>query len=45
MEEALRAAAMKVIISNRSNFDAKTMVKAFKTFRKEAVAALKTVIK
>lgn len=45
LEEALRAAAMKVIISNRSNFDAKTMVKAFKTFRKEAVAALKTVIK
>ena len=45
LEEALRAAAMKVIISNRSNFDAKTMVKAFKTFRKEALAALKTVIK
>ena len=43
LEEAIRPAAMKIIIANRSHFDAKTMAKAFKTFKKEAAAALKNL--
>ena len=44
LEEALRPATMKFIITLRSRFDAKTLVKAMKAYRKDVVAVAKSVI-
>ena len=44
LEEALRPATMKFIITLRSHFDAKTLVKAMKAYRKDVVAVAKSVI-
>lgn len=41
VEEALRPSAMKFLISLRSEFSAKNLIKSMKAYRKEAVAALK----
>ena len=44
VEEALRPSAMKFLISMRSDFSARNLVKAMKAYKKEAVAALKGII-
>ncbi len=43
LEEALRPATMKLLVSLRSEFSAKNLIKTLKGFRKDALSALETI--